>query len=208
MNKVIALASLFLFNICAAQEESLALSAECNESISSEITESTELIASEVANTQTECEAALVDVTSDVAAIENVEETAVTDFEICPTESQEIATCEEITTSSLIFDFIAELESLDGDWADFFTTAKTMNSRCAEDKVNTQEALNLALAIYDYASQLENKGLGIISASLYETNNFQETLKTSAPNSISIRFTVVRTNESHPELWAAMQELA
>ncbi len=194
MNKNLLLSSLFLFQICAANDISVESQTEETTLQCYEVTPEANIVVTECATAQATTEVTTEDVTV-------AEEEAVT------TESEESA-ISEFLPMSLVFDFIMELDSLNDFWLNLMNSTKELNSRCANHEVDSSaEALKLVQTIHNYATSSENNIHGSLCSSLSEiaSSDRNPSPESQAPHYIAIRLTFTQDNNNNPELWTAMQ---
>lgn len=136
-------------------------------------------------------------------------ETTTSEVETSTSETENVI-ASEFTSTSVVFDFVMELETLTEDWINLINSTKTLITRCENSQEDTTEAtLNLAQAIYRHAVSSENNAHGALCASLYETdsNDVNSVIECSAPNYVAIRLVVTRNNDTNPSLWAIFQKM-
>lgn len=181
MNRYLLVASLFFCNIFSANDEILT-------------TESTtEIVATTFENAYTE-----------------LAETATTEVETVIAETENVI-ASEFASTSVVFDFVMELETLTQDWLHFINSTRTLITRCqnSEEENSTEATLHLAQAIYKHAVSNENNAHGNLCISLYETdsNDVSSEIESIAPHYIAFRLVVARNNDSNPALWTIFQKM-
>lgn len=117
----------------------------------------------------------------------------------------------ESDSTSIVFDFVMELESLTEDWTDLINSTRTLITRCQnlEEENNLEAALHVAQAVYAHAVSAENNAHGNLCISLYETdsNDVTSTIESAAPHYIAFRLVVARNNDSNSALWTTFQNM-
>lgn len=192
MNKYLLITSLFFCNVFFANEESITTEP------ATEIFATTETISADIE------ESIKISVSESEATLEKTVEIQTEDA------LAENNSASEFKPTSFVFDFVMELENLTEDWTSLIDSTNELVSRCQDTKKDIVDtALNLAQEIYKHAISKSNNAHGILSASLYESDNddIKSEIISTASNYITIRLILTRNNENNSSLWATFQDI-